>query len=91
MPQKGSSETVEQKNRIRRLIKHFFKERDCATLIRPVEREKDLQNLQQLDDSMLREEFVHQVNKLRTKIYNKVRPKMLNSRNITGKMLLELA
>ena len=27
--QKGSSDSVEKKNRIRRLIQHFFKERDC--------------------------------------------------------------
>lgn len=41
--QKGVSDTIESKNRIRRLMKHFFKERDCSTLVRPVESEKDLQ------------------------------------------------
>lgn len=35
--QKGFSDAIEQKNRIRRLIKHFFKERDCFTMVRPVE------------------------------------------------------
>ena len=35
-PQKGFSEAVEQKNRIRRLLKSFFKERDCVTMIRPL-------------------------------------------------------
>ena len=44
--QKGSSDNIETKNRIRRLIKHFFKDRDCFTLVRPVEEEKELQNLQ---------------------------------------------
>lgn len=34
--QKGFSESVEQKNRIRRLLKSFFKERDCCTMIRPL-------------------------------------------------------
>jgi hypothetical protein len=43
--QKGSSDNVETKNRIRRLIKHFFKDRDCYTLVRPVEEEKELQKL----------------------------------------------
>jgi hypothetical protein len=37
--QKGFSESVEQKNRIRRLLKSFFKERDCCTMIRPLTRE----------------------------------------------------
>lgn len=41
-PQKGSSDQVETKNRIRRLIKHFFKDRDCFTMVRPVEEEKEL-------------------------------------------------
>jgi hypothetical protein len=52
---------VETKNRIRRLIKHFFKDRDCSTLVRPVEEEKELQSLQNMSDDLLREEFVLQV------------------------------
>ena len=44
-PQKGSSDAVEQKNRIRRMIQMFFKDRDCFTMVRPVENEKELQNL----------------------------------------------
>jgi hypothetical protein len=38
--QKGMSDSIENKNRIRRLIKHFFPDRDCSTLVRPVEDEK---------------------------------------------------
>jgi hypothetical protein len=34
--QKGFSDSVEQKNRIRRLMKSFFSERDCVTMIRPL-------------------------------------------------------
>ena len=56
--QKGVSDTVEQKNRIRRLIKHFFKERECVTMVRPVESEQHLQKLDQMDDHELRPEFV---------------------------------
>ena len=40
--QKGLSDQVEQKNRIRRQLKMFFRERDCWTLVRPSESEKDL-------------------------------------------------
>ena len=43
--QKGVSDLVEQKNRVRRLLKMFFRERDCMTLVRPTESEKDIQNL----------------------------------------------
>lgn len=60
--QKGSSEKIEARNRIWWLIKHFFKEWDCATLVRPSEEEKDLQNLQEITDENLRPEFVKQMN-----------------------------
>jgi hypothetical protein len=40
--QKGFSDNVEQKNRIRRLMKSFFKERDCCTMIRPLTNEENL-------------------------------------------------
>ena len=40
--QKGFSDSVEQKNRIRRLLKSFFMERDCVTMIRPLTNEERL-------------------------------------------------
>jgi len=49
MPQKGISDQIEQKNRIRRLLTTFFKERDCATLVRPLTNEENLQNLDKLE------------------------------------------
>jgi hypothetical protein len=36
--QKGTSDAVENKNKIRRLFKQFFQKRDCMTMVRPVER-----------------------------------------------------
>jgi hypothetical protein len=53
------SDMVEQKNRIRRLIQHFFQDRDCTAFIRPVENEGQLQNLEYLTSSELRPEFVN--------------------------------
>mmetsp|Transcript_960 Transcript_960/g.873 ORF Transcript_960/g.873 Transcript_960/m.873 type:complete len:256 (+) Transcript_960:71-838(+) len=41
-PQKGFSDGVEQKNRIRRLLTSFFRERDCFTLVRPLTNEENL-------------------------------------------------
>ena len=43
-----------------------------------------------MPDTELRSEFVNQVNQLRQKIFKRVRPKSLNSKFITGEMLLEL-
>ena len=58
---KGTSDAVENKNRVRRLIRHFFKERDCFTMVRPMEDERMLQNLADAPDHMIREEFAQQV------------------------------
>ena len=42
-PQKGLSESIESKNRIRRFLTNFFKDRDCFLMVRPIEGEKDIQ------------------------------------------------
>lgn len=90
LPQKGFTDAVEDKNRIRRLLKHFFKERDCFTMVRPAQNEQDLQRLMDLELEDLRSEFVEQVMILRKKIVNKVKPKMLNGKALSGEMLSQL-
>ena len=53
-PQKGFSDDVEEKNRIRRLLTSFFKDRDCITLIRPLIDETKLQDLDKMKFDELR-------------------------------------
>jgi hypothetical protein len=89
--QKGMSDAIEAKNRIRRLVSQFFQDRDCHTLVRPVEQESKLQNLNEIDNKSLRSEFVDQIDILRRKVFKKVKPKQLRGQFITGKMLIELA
>ena len=50
----GALESIEEKNRVRNLIKTYFTEKDCFVMVRPVEREEDLQNLQNLPDDRFR-------------------------------------
>lgn len=88
--QKGTSDAVEQKNKIRRLISNYFKDKDCFTMVRPTEQEKDLQNVQQLGDGHLRPEFLSQMQLLRHKVFKRIKPKQLNQRNLTGTMFVEL-
>lgn len=88
--QKGTSDTVENKNKIRRMIKHFFQKRDWVTLVRPVEGERMLQNLNKLPEEELRPAFLKQLKGIQTKIRKKVEPKMLNGKVLNGPMLLEL-
>jgi len=88
--QKGSSDQIEKKNKIRRLILNFFKDRDCFTMVRPTENEKDLQSLQKMSDAELRPEFLEQMASLRQRIHKRIKPKVLNGKFITGEMLVEL-
>lgn len=88
--QKGVSDAIEEKNRIRKLLKHFFQERDCVTMVRPLEDENQLQKLDELPDNMLRPEFVQQMDNARNKIFKKIRPKSLNGNTFNGSRLVEL-
>ena len=36
----GMSDAIEAKNRVRRLVRQFFQDRDCHTVVRPAEDEK---------------------------------------------------
>lgn len=79
-PQKGFSDEIEEKNRIRRLIQTFFKERDCFTMIRPLTDEENLHVLDQTDIEKLRPEFIEQVLDLRKRVFSGARPKTLRGK-----------
>ena len=85
--QKGSSEIVEEKNRVRKLLKHFFSDRDCATLVRPIENETDVQNLSKLPNDKLRKEFIDQLGIIKGKIKKKLKGKIVNGRKVNGPMI----
>jgi len=89
-PQKGLSESIESKNRIRRFLTNFFKDRDCFMMVRPIIEEKEMQNLHNLDASQLRPEFNEQVSTLKRKIYSKVKPKMFKGKPINGPAFIVL-
>ena len=86
-PQKGFTDEVEQKNRIRRLIQTFFRERDCFTMVRPLTSEEELQSLERKELRDLRPEFIEQVTDLRKRVFKQSRIKMLNGKQLTGEML----
>jgi Guanylate-binding protein, N-terminal domain/Guanylate-binding protein, C-terminal domain len=88
--QKGFSDSAEEKNRIRRLLKEFFKDRDCCTLVRPVSSEQDLHVLEDVDLNSIRPEFLEQVEVLRNKVLSNAKPKTLNSSLLNGEMLVTL-
>jgi len=89
--QKGTSESIVRKNKIRRLIQHFFKDRDCSTLVRPIEDERQLQKLADVPKNELREEFTTEIDELRKRIFTKAKIKKLRGKALNGSMLLQLA
>ena len=86
----GLSTTVEEKNRVRALVRAYFPERDCFVMVRPTEKENDLQNLQNLPDNQFRREFLEQAKIFRNKVMKKTKPKRFRNRTLTGSMLVEL-
>ena len=88
---KGHSSKTEGKNKVRRLIKHFFKKRECITMIRPVENETDLQKLEELPDYKLRKDFLQQIQKTRGIIFQRVTAKRINGNFVDGPRLIALA
>lgn len=71
-PQGGFSSDVQARNRTRRVLTSFFKERDCATLLRPLDEEAGLQRMDSLPESALRPEFRRQMASLRAHLVNDV-------------------
>ena len=86
----GLSSTIEEKNRVRTLIKTYFPERDCFCMVRPTEGESDLQNLQNLPENKFRKEFLEQSKIFRNKVMKKTKPKRFRNKLLTGSMLVEL-
>ena len=59
-------------------------------MVRPLLNETGLQNLDKMDITKLRPEFYEQVMNLRKKILEKMKPKTLNGRNLSGDMYVGL-
>jgi hypothetical protein len=85
----GYSKDVMERNKIRSLLKTFFKERHCFTLVRPAHSENDLQNLSTAK-SKTRMQFEQQITELKKLIFESLKSKAVNGVAITGKVFLNL-
>jgi hypothetical protein len=88
--EEDSDPNTTSKNDIRKYLKMFFRDRDCETLIRPVSDEKKLRNIDKLQKSELRPDFILQMDSLVKKIFLNVRPKVVQGSYLNGKMYLNL-
>jgi hypothetical protein len=77
------SKASEGSRRIRMALLTFFKDRDCLTMVRPVDDEEKFKNLNSLPVETLRPEFNRAVNCIRDKILTKTGPKQLNGNFLT--------
>ena len=88
--EKNSGSSDDSKHKIRKLIKTYFKDRDCSTLIRPMSNEKSLQDLASVDESELRPEFLTQILNLRKKVISRVKHKTFKGTNLDGAMFVNI-
>jgi hypothetical protein len=90
-PQPEVNDEVVQKNKIRALLATFFPNRDCLTMVRPLNDENLLRNLLKQPYETLRPEFREQMTALKRKISTSLKPKRMMSSVLNGGMLVTLA
>lgn len=90
MAQKGTSDQIEGKNKIRTFLKAFFKERNCFTMTRPLVNEEKLRNLSQLGPEQLKPQFRNQILSLRKMVLHNSLVKKVNGQELSGEMLAML-
>lgn len=90
-PESAMGDAADAKNAVRLLLRSFFPERDCLTMVRPVTDESKLAMLAAEPWDGLRPEFRSQVDALRRRVFGGARPKTLFGQPLTGSMLVELA
>jgi len=82
---------AEAKNAIRDSIKALFPERECFPLVRPVNDERALRNLDTTPRSALRPEFTEGLGRLIDTLFSRCAPKTIGGDVVTGPALASLA
>lgn len=84
--------TIKQNDRddVRRLIRHYFSDRNCRTLVRPVTDENDLRHLDTKPNKSLRREFVRDMESVRDLIVSSAPHKQVNAGRISGTIYIAL-
>ncbi|KAF0719722.1 Aste57867_844 [Aphanomyces stellatus] len=90
-PQGGFNADVAGRDQIRMLLSDFFRDRDCVTLVRPVEDEAQLRNLPNIPYGELREEFRSKFDAMKKRLFEKAQPKSLFGKALNGAMFTNLA
>ncbi|TYJ13143.1 hypothetical protein E1A91_A10G031600v1 [Gossypium mustelinum] len=87
-PVEGSGKDIAAKNEIRDSIRVLFPDRECFTLVRPLNNENDLQRLDQISLDKLRPEFRAGLDALTKFVFERTRPKQVGATILTGPVLI---
>ena len=87
---KTSNKNKLESNLIRENIIKYFKFRECVTLPRPVDQEKDLHKLNKIPFSELKPNFREEFLNLKRKIYETSYVKKIGNKKVNGPILVEL-
>ncbi|KAL0542789.1 hypothetical protein IC582_017866 [Cucumis melo] len=87
-PVQGSGRDIAAKNEIRDSIRALFPDRDCFTLVRPLNDENDLQRLDQISLDKLRPEFRSGLDAFTKFVFERTRPKQVGATVMTGPILV---
>ncbi|MCL7027787.1 hypothetical protein MKW94_015755, partial [Papaver nudicaule] len=86
-PMQGAAKDIAGKNEIRESIRALFPDRECFTLVRPLNSEHALQRLDQTSLEKLRPEFVAGLDALTKFVFERTRPKQVGATVMTGPIL----
>jgi len=86
-PLDGNGKDISSKNEIRESIRSLFPDRECFTLVRPLNNENELQRLDQIPLEKLRPEFQAGLDELTRFIFERTRPKQVAGTIMTGPVL----
>ncbi|CAL0331372.1 unnamed protein product [Lupinus luteus] len=87
-PVQGSGRDIASKNEIRDSIRALFPDRECFTLVRPLNDENDLQRLEQISLDKFRPEFRSGLDSLTKFVFERTRPKQVGATMMTGPVLV---
>ncbi|XP_056175635.1 uncharacterized protein LOC115686600 isoform X2 [Syzygium oleosum] len=87
-PVQGTGRDIGAKNEIRDSIRALFPDRECFTLVRPLNNENDLQRLDQISMDKLRPEFKSGLEALTKFVFERTRPKQVGATVLTGPVLV---
>ncbi|RWR86501.1 Guanylate-binding protein [Cinnamomum micranthum f. kanehirae] len=86
-PMDGGGKSMASKNEIRESIRALFPDRECFTLVRPLNDEKELQRLDQISLDELRPEFRSGLDALTKYVFERTKPKQVGATIMTGPIL----